>query len=455
MRAPKRTAWATQSELGELYEMIFGPMADISLRRRGLARMSIYISSPSCPAFLHLLYDLITADLFPHPTDSPEEIYSSRMACALAVIRFVNGMVDPLQIGPYARPISHLAATLGIPPSLIALRHRATHEDLPPLPLLRQAVHGAIEYIHRHSFLPLLATTPDPQRRAGAGRNEDLVRRWKSAMKARVRNKVVGDENLNGRELRGLKTEFEAEELENIVDALCGVGGLVPVARKKRQSPTSTTPSSISLQIWTPLLLNLAASRPAFPTILADAILTRLIQPMINLPNVSGDSSQSQERPNQDPTFRWSLAVWLLWLWRGDEDTFIIEQKEKKRLWRRLLGSLLLGDEVLRRLHTILSDVTPFEKRLSPVVDSRFLGLVDGEDILSIEEGEVDPGNQDVDQKLMVMERRLLEFEAKVPQQKISRVDENDVLDSAGPEGWRRLTANQWRACPIGCWGSL
>ena len=51
-------------------------------------------------------------------------------------------------------------------------------------------------------------------------------------MKARVRNKVVGDENLNGRELRGLKTEFEAEELENIVDALCGVGGLVPVARK-------------------------------------------------------------------------------------------------------------------------------------------------------------------------------------------------------------------------------
>ena len=44
--------------------------------------------------------------------------------------------------------------------------------------------------------------------------------------------------------------------------------------------------------------------------------------------------------------------MWLLWLWRGDEDTFIIEQKEKKRLWRRLLGSLLLGDEVYAGIQT-------------------------------------------------------------------------------------------------------
>ena len=81
------------------------------------------------------------------------------------------------------------------------------------------------------------------------------------------------------------------------------------------------------------------------PAILADAILTRLEKPPIHLPSVSGDSSLSQEQPNQDSTSRWGLAVWFLWLWRGEEDTLVLEEKEKKRLWRRLLGSLLLGDE--------------------------------------------------------------------------------------------------------------
>lgn len=192
--------------------------------------MSIYISCPSCPAFLHLLHSLIGALLIPYPPTSAIETGVARMSYAMAVVRFVNGMVDPLQTGTYARPISHLAATLGLPASLVALRHRATHEDLPSLPLLRRALEQSVEYIHRNSFLPLLASSSTGiwDRRA---RTESLVTKWKKVQKNRVRARDVSKENESGRAIRHLLREVEGEDVEEILEAVVRIG-LVPVGRK-------------------------------------------------------------------------------------------------------------------------------------------------------------------------------------------------------------------------------
>ena len=62
-----------------------------------------------------------------------------RQSYATAILRLVNGLVDPLQVGTYARPIAAIAQQLGIPLWLVELRHAATHEDLPSLGLLREA----------------------------------------------------------------------------------------------------------------------------------------------------------------------------------------------------------------------------------------------------------------------------------------------------------------------------
>lgn len=61
--------------------------------------MSVYVSCPSCPAFLHLLHALVAALLLPYPPTSAEAASATRMSYAMAVVRFVNGMVDPLQTG--------------------------------------------------------------------------------------------------------------------------------------------------------------------------------------------------------------------------------------------------------------------------------------------------------------------------------------------------------------------
>jgi ribosomal biogenesis protein LAS1 len=81
-----------------------------------------------------------------------------RQGYAAAIIRFVNGLVDPLQLGVYARSIASIANQIGLPAWLVELRHAATHEDLPSLELLRQGAHevrGDIFYVCLAGFLTL------------------------------------------------------------------------------------------------------------------------------------------------------------------------------------------------------------------------------------------------------------------------------------------------------------
>lgn len=80
-------------------------------------------------------------------TPSTKTALSLRQTYAAAIIRMVNGLVDPLQSGAYARSIAAIANQLGLPSWLVELRHAATHEDLPSLELLREACREVVDYI--------------------------------------------------------------------------------------------------------------------------------------------------------------------------------------------------------------------------------------------------------------------------------------------------------------------
>jgi hypothetical protein len=87
---------------------------------------------------------------------------SLRQSYATALIRLVNGLVDPLQSGTYARSILSIAAQIGLPAWLVELRHAATHEDLPSLELLRDGAKEVSEssrllltHTHIHILLSL------------------------------------------------------------------------------------------------------------------------------------------------------------------------------------------------------------------------------------------------------------------------------------------------------------
>ena len=60
-----------------------------------------------------------------------------RQSYATAIVRIVNGLVDPFQDGMYARSIANIAMQIGLPQWLVEMRHASTHEELPSLELLR------------------------------------------------------------------------------------------------------------------------------------------------------------------------------------------------------------------------------------------------------------------------------------------------------------------------------
>lgn len=62
-----------------------------------------------------------------------------RMIYSLAIIRFVNGLVDAGQTSTYAQSVSVIANRMKLPPSLVEIRHEATHNQLPSIYSLRSA----------------------------------------------------------------------------------------------------------------------------------------------------------------------------------------------------------------------------------------------------------------------------------------------------------------------------
>ncbi|WVW82225.1 hypothetical protein I302_104231 [Kwoniella bestiolae CBS 10118] len=485
MKAPKRTPWSSRSELEELYEMLFAPNADEHSRRRGLARMSVYISSPSCPTFIHLLHSLVSVELLPYPPKGVEENQRSRMMIGMAIVRFINGLVDPLQNGPYARPISHLAASLSIPPSLISLRHRATHEDLPPLALLHQSLLSCISYLHYYSFLPLLSSSSSnhlppgvlEQMKADEKRVEGLIKKWKKVIKFRLREKEVREQDQSALELNKIKGSLQGSQLGLIIGVLVGDGGLVPSSVQKRTLLTSHSPTTPSLKIWLPLLLHLQSTSHADLTSqLSSKILDILLNPNwlneassgLNV-TVNGDT---KEREKDGQSFRWNLAVWLIHFWSNSETeqegSLRLMEDEKDELLKRILAAMLElhDDVVVRRLFKILSG-SASHSRISDLDDllpdvameeeaEGLKGLEIQMDIdPSADQGDLDKMEERLKKFENVLEKQRSTFSRPKSQQPQSYMTDNCATSTGEPtaKGWRRLSYQEWTPCPIGCKG--
>lgn len=84
------------------------------------------------------------------PAVSAAASMHARMAASLAFIKFINGLVDPLQSGRYAASIHAIAldALPTLPTWFIDLRHQATHDPvLPSHAVLVNALSQALRWL--------------------------------------------------------------------------------------------------------------------------------------------------------------------------------------------------------------------------------------------------------------------------------------------------------------------
>lgn len=119
-----------------------------------MAQLSAWKAITTLPHALESTLSLLVVVTHDDPYSRLSNL-SLRQSYATAIIRLVNGLVDPLQLGTYARSIASIAKQLGLPSWLVELRHAATHEELPSLSLLREAarqVGGGVYHLCRNLF---------------------------------------------------------------------------------------------------------------------------------------------------------------------------------------------------------------------------------------------------------------------------------------------------------------
>ncbi|KAI6129295.1 Las1-like-domain-containing protein [Pisolithus croceorrhizus] len=480
MRLPRRVPWAHISELEQVCAWIFADGDDLEAKKSAVNRLSAWKATTALPHALESTLAMLVVQLQDRASQPSFSALNLRLAYASAIIRMVNGLVDPLQVGAFARSIASIAAQLGLPPWLVELRHAATHEDLPSLELLREAARESLSWLFHNYFQPALNPSAPPPRSAALRPVAPLLKSYKQLMKtvtrdASLRKRQQGDIDVVMREIERWIAEamvsadlannvitwgFDEHSenyrsdtkkraaLEPLCDALFNIGALVPLAKKKRHAPMDPfLPTTSSRAIWGPLLNQLRLHHPAFPSV----FISRAVYSLLgnSLQPGSAPEKEAEDSP-RGVTYDEYLARWVVWAIQTWEETSEGENQLRKELLLTLSPSLLPGKfaspEKIDILATLLQTVTSGYEELESVASLAFGSTRDVPE-------------ETWDSRVLAQMNHRLEILSSFD---IAMEDEDEIntvspgvkhtsLPVAQFTGWTLLDAKSgWNPCPIG-----
>ena len=114
-------------------------------KEAALNQVQLLLNRGSCPFAIEATASLCSAVmgdpatvLHPSSAEAARAYDLAKLAYSMALVRFVNGVVDEHQSGLFAESIASLAARAHLPLWLVEIRHAATHQKTPSLPVLRE-----------------------------------------------------------------------------------------------------------------------------------------------------------------------------------------------------------------------------------------------------------------------------------------------------------------------------
>ncbi|EMR10354.1 hypothetical protein PNEG_01607 [Pneumocystis murina B123] len=137
--------WRSRSEFNQVRDWFYGTDRNQESLMKGLSRVNAWQVRGRLP---HAVES--TANLVCVLVEEERGICNPlglRLSYAMALIRFVNGFLDPEQQGQYIIPMQTLARNINLPLSFVEIRHAATHEQLPSLVVLRSMTIRALEWL--------------------------------------------------------------------------------------------------------------------------------------------------------------------------------------------------------------------------------------------------------------------------------------------------------------------
>lgn len=307
----------------------------------------------------------------------------ARLLLSMTLTRFVNGLLDPAQQAAFAISINALAKTIGLPESFVEIRHSATHDTLPSLPVLQSATIAALDWLWHHYW-----NVPDKELENAQDEGQALselaiqidaqLKSWKKLRKADpARPLKTGDADASTKQSIAL-----LKELSKLKES----DRLVSILTQKLMSPKNMLSSNIkTTEIWMPFLETLLKT---LPRLRLEMILygVRILGSDVKdeLPPSSAflaaeqisETRPGKDIPNIDGSYR-RLFNWLtklIWLEpRVEEDLVVIT---------RSLG--LEGDdftmELLRKMDEegIYDTKRAIELRLNGVIRSSHQDATEG-----------------------------------------------------------------------------
>lgn len=133
--------WVDWKEWNHVYQHLYGSISDARLALEIItvwrARGNIPHSVEGSAGLIQVaMQDSVVDDGSMQGNLSEMEL---RMLYSLAIIRSINGLVDPSQKGIYVESVLSIASNLGIPAWIVEIRHDGTHNSLSSIGVLRAA----------------------------------------------------------------------------------------------------------------------------------------------------------------------------------------------------------------------------------------------------------------------------------------------------------------------------
>ncbi|KAM0750536.1 Las1-domain-containing protein [Meredithblackwellia eburnea MCA 4105] len=428
----RRTAWTSSVEFQAVFSSLFTSDGDVTAQRWAIQRIKVWLARGSnCPHSVEstaTLLECILRDTQSEGTSVRPSQLELRLAYSMALIRFVNSLVDPLQTTYYARSMASLAVQLGLPLWFVELRHAATHENLPGLVVLRDASRQALDWLYNSYWLPAVSATNSNSETIALPSIEPLqalLSSYKTLTKEYIRDasKVSKTKSQLVKVYKGIESwVVEAEgmgrgrdrALDGLVDALLMVGGLVPTAKKKRPNQRSPALPTALQTLWTPLLSKLSDLYESFMDILLNHAVELL--------------SEGQQ---EDPTVDTTIISWVIHFLQAADDPVATEGVIKSCLFAPTTSTLSLLDALIREDESLEESVRPLMNVIRNSTNTLETTIETNEAASKLEE----------------MERRLLEFEQQLQAAPVLSVASSQTKTS-GTSRWQ--VVDNWTPAPIG-----
>ncbi|KAF9475637.1 Las1-domain-containing protein [Pholiota conissans] len=470
MRLPRRIPWSSLAELDQLCISIYADDSDVEAKIFAINRISAWKAITTLPNAIESTLAILVVIV-----QDQKQLYSSSLALrqsySTAIIRLVNGLVDPLQAGTYARSIISIAQQLGLPTWLVELRHAATHEDLPSLDLLREASRQSMAWLLHNYYLPTLNPVIAHQALTPLRPLAPMLKLYKSTMKivtrdvslvAQYKPRIINilrdiERWISEAKVAAISSTADLEyaptqsfddnvdgdvkeiwALERFSDCLMEKGMLVPLSKKKRQySSDALLPSKASIALWEPLLRHVHGIHAQFPFTLCRRLVSIIL-----------DSITSQEGENySDPSYLMYTICWTSWAMQTWNETSPSYLDLRQDALANLVKGLRYDSATLSSQSfpfVLLRCLAPGPREFETISGLLKLQSMSARTVWS-------PRHLDV-----MQERQTLLQSYQIPtrpasQNTVSVTTNTSISREISALGWRILQEQKgWKCCPIG-----